>query len=109
MTPIIKALPEDAGRWIDGHWGQYATARLILIASCYGFESDSVGIAKRKIASMGPSTSSGITEDEEEILDWESDIVESWMNENVAPPYYSFGWYDGEFFLWSDEYWAEVE
>lgn len=28
MTDIIKATPEDAGCYVDGHWGQYGTAHM---------------------------------------------------------------------------------
>jgi hypothetical protein len=31
------------------------------------------------------------------------DDAENWMNDNVAPEGFSFGWEDGEFFLLSNE------
>jgi hypothetical protein len=49
----------------------------------------------------------GISDDEHEQLCWTSDDVEAWMNEHVAPEGYSFGWYSGEFFLWSTMQWCE--
>ena len=35
------------------------------------------------------------------------DLYEQWMNEYIAPEGFSFGWHDGEFFLWSDQTWNE--
>jgi hypothetical protein len=33
--------------------------------------------------------------------------AEQWLNDFAAPDGYSFGWHEGEFFLWSDEQWEE--
>jgi hypothetical protein len=88
-----KADPSDAGCWIDGHWGQYGSQRLITIASTYGFQ-------------MAPIDYE--SEDAFEDIIWEADTAEAWMNENIAPEGYSFGWYDGEWFLQSEEWWNEL-
>jgi hypothetical protein len=116
---ITRATPDDAGCWIDGHWGQYGIARMIEIASLHGYvdpattppfaQQDIVEIARRHLASMGPYTEGddGISDDEHEQLSWTYDDVEAWMNDNVAPEGFSFGWHDGEFFLWSNETWAD--
>ena len=117
-----KATPEDAGCWIDAHWGQYGTARLIEIAASYGWVDDctfgydkpgeedsrtAVDIAAAHLASIGPSESPEISSDEFEYMLEAADAAEEWMNAHVAPAGYSFGWFEGEFFLWSFEQWEE--
>ncbi len=105
---IERASETDAGCWVDGHWGQYGLARMVSIAEDCGYDDDEViDIATRHLASIGPSTSEPITDDEHEILRDAADEVEQWLNDNVAPDGYYFGWYDGEFMLWSDETWAD--
>jgi hypothetical protein len=37
-----------------------------------------------------------------------SDEAEEWMNDNVAPEGFAFGWHDGEWFLWSIKEWQDV-
>ena len=109
--PVVKASPADAGCWIDGHWGQYGTARQIVIAGDYGYpNAEVVALAQKKLATIGPNVNNNpeLTDDEEEELYWRSDEVDDWLNENVAPKGFSFGWHDGEFFLGSDEWWDEV-
>lgn len=83
----MKASPDTAGCWVAGDWGQYATGRVIVLASCYGYAP----------AAYDP-------DDFEQVCE-EADAAEAWMNEHVAPEGYSFGWYDGEFFLWADNEW----
>lgn len=115
---VTRATPDSAGCWIDGHWGQYATARMVGIAAEHGYANelpphvvpvgavasdyDVIDIAARHLASMGPSDSPDISAEDYEALIDLSDYVEAWMNENVAPEGFSFGWYDGEFFLSAD-------
>lgn len=106
---ITKATPEDAGCYVDGHWGQYGVAHMVKRAQEFGFDDDAevVGIADRHLASMS-RFAEPISDDEHETLMWASDEVENWLNEHVAPEGYSFGWNDGEFFLWSDEEWEQT-
>lgn len=104
---IVKARPEDAGCYVDGHWGQFATAHMIERAIEFGFTDPELeDIAARHIASIGPSFAIGITDDEHEFLSSDgSDKAENWLNENAAPDGFSFGWWEGEFFLWTTEQW----
>ena len=105
---IVKATAADAGCYVDGHWGQYAVAHMIERATEFGWSDDELeDIAARHIASIGPSTSEPITDDEHEALSDASDEVEAWLNEHAAPEGYSFGWSDGEFFLWPASTWEE--
>lgn len=110
MAEIIKAGPNHAGCWVDGHWGVYGVTRVIDIATGHGWD--------------------GVTATHQEAIDCYSgdrdtcegavygcgcpgivvdlaDGAEQWLNDNCAPDGYSFGWHDGEFFLWSDESWSE--
>jgi hypothetical protein len=118
--PIIKATPADAGCYVEGHWGQYAVAHMVQRAEEYGYASDRTAslkerahrediadLAARKLATMGPSGAPSLTDDEHEALSDASDSVEAWLNDNVAPDGYAFGWLDGEFYLWSDEQWED--
>ena len=108
MAGIVKATASDAGCWVDGHWGQYGGARLVDLAEGLGYgDMYVIGLAHKHLASMGPSTSDGLTDEEYEILADAGDEVTDWLNANVAPEGYSFGWHDGEYFLWSEETWAE--
>jgi hypothetical protein len=110
---ITKAASADAGCWIDGHWGQYGVARLVEIAAGLGYGSDGlagtaevVELASRHMSECTyPGTDAGLTDDDHERLSDASDEVEDWLNFNVAPAGYSFGWHDGEFFLQSAEWW----
>lgn len=62
-----------------------------------------IDLADRHLASMGPSTSPGLTDDEHEALSDAADSVEQWLNDNVTPEGYHFEWLDGEFYLTEDE------
>jgi len=107
-TNITRAAPDDAGCWIDGHWGQYGAARLVNIAIDHGFvDPYASDLASRHLAAAGLSAAPDLTDDEFEQLMYVSDVAEVWMDEYVAPAGFSFGWLDGEFFLQSEEWWAE--
>jgi hypothetical protein len=105
----FRAKPEDTGCYVDGHWGNYAVAHMVNRSEEFGYDQPEViALADRHMASMGPSGTEGLTDDEHETLIDASDDVESWLNEHIAPEGYSFGWWEGEFFLWSDEWWEET-
>jgi hypothetical protein len=36
-----------------------------------------------------------------------ADVAERWLNDRIAPDGYSFGWHDGEFFLWTTAEWED--
>lgn len=111
MDTVKRATAADAGCWVDGHYGQYAVAIMVSVATQCGFADDELAlIAARHLASMAaPSDSSSqLTDTEAEYLFDSSDRVESWLNEHVAPAGYLFGWHDGEFFLASDDWWQET-
>lgn len=103
----MRARPEDAGCWIDGHWGHYTGARLIQIAVANGWgDTQALAVADRYMDGKPQLDSFG------EDLEWEYlwdavDEAEVFLNEQIAPDGYSFGWFDGEFFLWSDIQWED--
>jgi hypothetical protein len=106
VSTTIKADPADAGCWIDGHWGQYGPACLVDIAVTHGWTDPTDDVAKRHLAEAGHvETLDPITPDEFEALMDASNDAEAWLNDNVAPEGFAFGWHDGEFFLWDTDTW----
>ncbi len=99
---------ENAGCWIEGNWGHYGSARLIQLAVGLGFGNmETRAVADRYMANEPLLDENGEDLEFEYIMDL-ADEAEVWMNEAIAPTGYSFGWHDGEFFLWSDQDWEEV-
>lgn len=82
----------DAGCWIDGHWGWRGSHRLIQLAHEFGWPRGEAEDAIRE---------------DDEFVHEIADEAEEWMNNNVAPANHSFGWFDGEWFLWSHETWED--
>lgn len=107
MTPEeIQAL--EPGIYIDGHWGQYGPARLILITVDLGWAprhdaKDGLEKAKLKLKEMGPGVDQGLTADDEELILWTAELAEEWLNENRRPDHLLWQWYEGEFGLWPEE------
>lgn len=100
--------PDDAGCWVDGHWGQYGAARVVDLAITHGWNNaEANDLAARHLASMGSSSAPGLTDDEWERLIDAADAAECWLNDHAAPAGHSFGWHDGEFFLASEAWWQE--
>lgn len=97
----MKLKARDAGCWIAGHWGHYGSAHVIRIAARYGYpDLQLYSIAERYLhasAFMSAELCEAVYEGAEH--------AERWLNENAAPDGYSFGWHEGEFFLWPDEVW----
>lgn len=104
----------NLGTYVDGHWGQYAVARMVEIAHSVGYgetegpAADLVDIATRHLATMGPSDAPPISDDEWETLEWSADEVTDWLTERLAGGGTSFGWYEGELHLWADVDWEQV-
>lgn len=90
MNEIPKADPSSAGCWIDGHWGHYGASRLIQIAEEHGWHG-------------------GQHEGFDPQFKWEvAEEAEEWLNANVAPEGFSFGWHEGEFFFMPDDWFYEI-
>lgn len=104
-----KISPDYAGCWIDGHWGRFGSSRLLSIAESLGWPLASDSDLIIAINCHDDSTQDCGNPDCccAEIVFDATDEAENWLNENIAPEGFSFGWYDGEFFLWSLESWEE--
>ena len=96
---IDKATPEMSGCWVGGHVGHYGQAHVIVIALDHGMRAHALGDVLMDIS--GEYFLNGYHED----IDWAADKAEEWLNDNVAPEGYAFGWFDGEFYLWSYNQW----
>lgn len=105
--PIVGCL-------IDGWYGQYATARVVMIAAECGwndsepYDGRGVDIARRHLATMGHGDAEPITDGECAMLPDIADDAEEWLNEHVAAPDHMFGWFDGEFFYNTTEWFTNA-
>ena len=89
----------EAGLWIVGHAN--IDRSIIELAGSYGFE-----VPKDVMTLMDGLPS--ITMEELEYIFDVVDEAENWLQENVAPEGYSFGWSDGDFYLLSDSNWQDM-
>lgn len=97
---IIKA---TAGCYVDSTWGQYGPARMIQRATEFGYTNhEAEDLASRKLAE-----GQYLSNDEHWKLIRHATTAEDWLNDNVAPDDYYFGWSKGEFVLQSSEWWDE--
>lgn len=118
MAEITKVDASDAGCWIEGSRGWTGSVRLIEIAESYGFPMDDDDRAL--VAAYDESREEPLTLSTGQVIEPDSihelvigqgemaDKAETWLNDNVAPEGYSFGWHEGEFYLWSIESWEET-
>lgn len=105
MTDKTKITPPSTGCYVDGHWGQYATAGVVIIAEDYGYDdAEAISLAEKHLKAMGPNDNPDLTDDEMESLVWFADKAEQWLNENVSNDGFSWDWHDGEFFYMSTEW-----
>lgn len=89
----------STGCYIDGHWGQYATARLVKLACEFGWEdAEAARLADKHLSAYGPSSSPDLTDDEYDELVGAADDAEAWLNEHAADNDHGWLWEDGEFF-----------
>lgn len=105
IKPIRKYDGSD-GCIVPGHWGQYGTAMVVTLARDYGF-SDMliVPLAELHMHECTYPHRDLLTDEAKELLSESDDNVVSWLNTWVAMPGFQFGWYDGEFFYMTDEWW----
>jgi len=90
-----------SGCWISGQWGHYGLPRMIDIAIEFGCpltEDDYVLLSAYE-------DGEGYDPDEFYSL---ADEVEEWMNAWLAPSGYSFGWFEGEYFLMTNQQWLDT-
>lgn len=118
MAEITKVDASQAGCWIGGGWGWLGSIRVIEIAESHGFPMDdddkALVEANRGVCVEPLTLSTGQVVEPDLIGELVSgqgemaDKAETWLNDNVAPEGYSFGWHDGEFYLWSTADWCDV-
>jgi len=99
----------ESGCWIDGHWGQYGPIRQIEITDQL-LETEFMDQLCMLTAEFVPENSHSAypkvdMDDVENIFDV-SDRAEEALNA-ATPDDFSWGWHDGEYFLWSQETWEE--
>jgi hypothetical protein len=102
MAEIAKASPLEIGCWIDGWRGWRASARLVEIARGRGMAISDEDWKAVVVYQSGEGSA-----DDAEVVSELADKAEGWLNEHVAPEGHRFGWQDGEFFLWTDDEWAD--
>lgn len=88
------------GCLFDGHLGQYIYGEIVKLAEEYGY------VPSDAFSRAYDDNAGGL--DDGEVIIWESEKAEEWLNEHVAEDGYSFGWYDGEYFYCSDGDWEEA-
>jgi hypothetical protein len=100
------------GCWIEGHRGWTASGYLVEIAQSHGMPLDADD--KSIVAAYLTGMDSPITLTTGEVIDGDTihectvslaDRAEQWLNDNVAPEGWSFGWHDGEFYFWPNDEW----
>ena len=100
------------GCWLEGSRGWRAAAPLVDIAAGYGMpvdEDDRTILAAYMDSRDTVTLASGESVDSQDCTIELTDRAEAWLNEHVAPAGWSFGWSDGEFFLWTDADWSNVD
>ena len=102
------------GCWLEGHRGWTASGALVEIAESHGMPLDA---DDRAIVTAYLDSAASVTLSTGEALDSDgiasavidqgelADKAEAWLNENVAPDGWAFGWIDGEFYLWPMTTW----
>lgn len=100
--PTVNGHTVETGCYVDGHWGQYGPSRVLSIAD------DLLG-TNYCLAALAEGAETGIMTDElsadDAVLDL-ADEAEAALN-NATDDGHAWGWYDGEFFLWTVEDWEE--
>jgi hypothetical protein len=108
MTDAPPVTAANAGCWLEGSRGWTVTPAVIDIAVSYGFvldeEAKAALDAYRDDGGMGLPMDSNVPE----IVHDVADEAETYLNDNVAPLGYTFGFHDGEFHLQADTWWEEV-
>jgi hypothetical protein len=96
MNKAKQIQTAERGCYIEGSWGQYAFGRLCVLAESFGWKNEYM------------ITESSINDFDLDFLIEIADNAEQWLNDNAAPKDHSFGWFDGEFYLWPDQEWQMV-
>jgi hypothetical protein len=112
---IPKVTEAEAGCWLDGaNWGWTGPARVVELAQFYGMpdetgDDNAILAAFKESADRVTMANGDVLEDPAGLVCDQGELgdqAEEWLNENVAPEGYSFGWHNGDFFLMCSEWWA---
>jgi hypothetical protein len=99
----------EPGCWVDGHWGQYGPDRLAEIADGLGWLPQSLEDDPRGLRVIADALSdAGYDHNYWERHIEAADGIETWLNDHTATDGYSWGWYDGEFYLWPNDEWEQL-
>lgn len=125
---MAKATAGQAGCWIDGSRGIYATSELVQIALSYpgflkgrdrrettyqrtearhilrAYYDGEETVKYRRHPRYGSSYTVTITEVGDKVS-YLAEQAEQFLNEHVAPEGYLFGWNDGDFFFHPESWW----
>jgi hypothetical protein len=115
--------PVETGCWIAGHHGQYGPDRLADIAEGFGWTPDDCLADPRQVRLIVDTIDAwGYTRtadgcpicNDRRVVGivgslWEThaesvDIITHWLNDHTEDGY-SWGWEDGEFYLWTTAEW----
>jgi len=111
----------DPGCWVEGHWGQYGPDHLADQADGLGWEPETCLDDPRELRRIADLIGDwGYPRDHTDMRSegvniivsfWElhiesTDAIENWLNDHTDEGY-SWGWHDGEFYLWATETWEE--
>lgn len=98
------------GVWIEGAT-KHPAARVILFSYVYGWDArdaDYPGVDIARVATQELFDDERVTEEMKDLLAfrWAID-AEEWLNRQVAPPGYLFGWKAGVFWFQTDAWWEQ--
>lgn len=119
---LVNGIPCEVGCWVEGRWGQYGPDHLAARASEVGWEPDAWYDDPRAIRNIIETIESwGYPRDGSDIRSegvnivaslWElhsesASHIEDWLNEHTSTEGFSWGFFDGEFYLWPEATWEE--
>jgi hypothetical protein len=109
-TTTVSKTTVETGCYVDGHWGQYGPIRQIEITDemlSTDFMGELPKVPEEFKAENTHSSYPVIDMDRLEEILWVSNRAEEALNA-ATPDGFSWGWHDGEYFLWSQESWEEI-
>lgn len=112
MTP--EQADKERGCWVEGSRGWTAPGVLIDKAAGWGFplDDDDRALVDHYLAGDGTEVTlpNGETVQPDDVGEFVTELADKatdWLNENVAPENWSFGWVDGEFYFWPESQWDD--
>jgi hypothetical protein len=119
-APVIERVdPSAAGCWVNDHHGIYAPVIMVDHAVSYGWPLSDEDAEVLEWARNGGivatewSRDKGVISEDDDLMHmpacWDEiqTEAEQWLNDHVAPEDYSFGWFDGAFYLGHTRWWNQ--